>query len=416
MLELKVVELPGLQKKEDVIDWSKIPGNNKEKLIELRKNTPVWIPTPEPQKNELSLIHLGDLLKTDDEPCSWLLDQMLPMGGFSVLVAKPKVGKSTLARALSLHVAKGQSFLGKEVHQGGVIYLALEEKKSEIKKHFNAMGATGQENIYIYSGSTPVDVFKKIKCCIADLKPVLLIIDPLFRFVRIKDGNDYAQVTQALDPILHLSREHNIHVMLVHHSPKTENGDLVLGSTAIFGSVDSLLVMKRHETCRTLQSTQRYGEDLPESVLNFDKRTKSITIGGDLAEEDLERVEQEILAFLGTQDEPVTEPVITAQVEGRTPLKRKALRGLVDEDRIKRDGQGVRGKPFIYSCSLVPTLPQEQEYENPKEAVNPHGCEPYSRSQDFTKNDSCTGDFTGVENKKNEIVTIEDFEIMEVSE
>lgn len=42
---LKVVELPGLQESEDIIDWAKIPGNDKTKLIELIKNTPEWTPT-----------------------------------------------------------------------------------------------------------------------------------------------------------------------------------------------------------------------------------------------------------------------------------------------------------------------------------------------------------------------------------
>ena len=37
--ELKVVMLPGLSEAEDVIDWAKIPGNTKEKLIEIIKDT-----------------------------------------------------------------------------------------------------------------------------------------------------------------------------------------------------------------------------------------------------------------------------------------------------------------------------------------------------------------------------------------
>jgi len=45
--ELKVVELPGLQEKEDIIDWVKIPGTDKSKLLELVENTSQWIPTKE---------------------------------------------------------------------------------------------------------------------------------------------------------------------------------------------------------------------------------------------------------------------------------------------------------------------------------------------------------------------------------
>lgn len=42
---LKVVYLPGLQEKEDIIDWAKQPGNDKAKLLEIIKNTHEWIPT-----------------------------------------------------------------------------------------------------------------------------------------------------------------------------------------------------------------------------------------------------------------------------------------------------------------------------------------------------------------------------------
>lgn len=137
--ELKVVELPGLQESEDIINWVKVSGNTKERLIELIRGTSVWIPTKEEvQKEKESMVFtkLSDLFQEPEEQTKWLVDGLLPTGGFSIVVAKPKVGKSTLARGLALNIATGELFLGKEVSKGVVIYLALEEKRSEIKKHF----------------------------------------------------------------------------------------------------------------------------------------------------------------------------------------------------------------------------------------------------------------------------------------
>lgn len=37
--EVKIIKLPGLREAEDVIDWIEIPGNNKEKLLEIVENT-----------------------------------------------------------------------------------------------------------------------------------------------------------------------------------------------------------------------------------------------------------------------------------------------------------------------------------------------------------------------------------------
>jgi RecA-family ATPase len=76
------------------------------------------------------------------------VDGLLPSGGFSLVAAKPKVGKSTFARCLGLSVACGEPFLGRRTQQGAVIYLALEEKRAEVRKHFQAMGATGEEESY----------------------------------------------------------------------------------------------------------------------------------------------------------------------------------------------------------------------------------------------------------------------------
>src|SRR3990172_2419000 len=363
----------------------------------------------------IKLTKLSDLFQEPEETTAWLVDGLLPSGGFSVMVAKPKVGKSTNARTLALHIANGKSFLGRAVVTGAVIYLALEDKRAEIKRHFKDMGAAGNEAVFIYTGGTPVDAIKQIREAVELLKPALVIIEPLFRLAKVRDGNDYVQVTNALDPLLRIARELKTHVLCIHHSSKghRDGGDSVLGSQAIFGSVDTLLIMKRHESYRTIQTIQRYGEDMEETILNYDKNTRTVTIGNTREVENLARVRQDILTFLGSQNEPATEPLIVKETEGNTALKRKAIRELVSFGEVKRDGKGGRGDPFRYSRILVPGIYVKQEYENPKSTENPCGCKPYSRTDNFTKNDSRTEDFTGVGNKKNEVISIEDFEVTE---
>lgn len=41
---IKIVELPGLQEAEDIVDWAKIEGNTKEKLLEIIKTSSEWKP------------------------------------------------------------------------------------------------------------------------------------------------------------------------------------------------------------------------------------------------------------------------------------------------------------------------------------------------------------------------------------
>jgi hypothetical protein len=388
---IKVVEsLPGVPEKGDVSDWLGTPGNDKERLLKIIKDADVWIPgndVVDTAKHDsvMILTRLNDLFEEPEENITWLVDGMLSAGGFSAAVAKPKVGKSTTVRVLSLCVARGASFLNRKVSQGAVIYLALEEKRSEVKKHFKDLGAAGNEDIHIYVGGAPVDAIKQIRKAIEKIKPALVIIDPLFRLTKVKDTNDYAQVTNALEPLLRLARDTGTHVMCIHHANKMsgEGGNCVLGSQAIFGSVDTLIIMKRHEEYRTIQTIQRYGEDLPETVLVFDKVTRNVSLGGNRQDEDVKVIKKVILEFLSTQTESVTESIINQGVEGSVKIKCRALRELVSENEINREGKGTRGNPFKYSTILLPDISIEVEKENPKITGNPHGCKGYSTSQDF---------------------------------
>jgi hypothetical protein len=49
---LKVVPLPGLAKKQDIIDWAKVAGNDKAKLIELIKAAGEWQAPPSQESGE----------------------------------------------------------------------------------------------------------------------------------------------------------------------------------------------------------------------------------------------------------------------------------------------------------------------------------------------------------------------------
>lgn len=409
---IKVIrQLPGVPQKGDVSDWLKLNQdtleNQKAKLLELVKNAPTWTAKEEVKHNSthnstMVLTRLNSLFQEPEEAVTWLVDDLLPSGGFSLLAAKPKVGKSTKARTLALHTARGEQYLGRNVSQGAVIYLALEEKRSEVKKHFKAMGASGDEEIYVYTGGAPVDAIKQITAVVESLKPVLLIIDPLFRLVKLKDGNDYIQVTNALEPLLRLARDTGTHVLCVHHSPKGERNpeDCVLGSQAIFGSVDTLMIMKRYKNYRTLQTIQRYGDDMEEVILNYDKQTGRVDIGGTRQEEDMDSMEEAICDFLLKQTEPFIEKAIMDEVEGRNALKRKALRELVKQGAVIRTGRGGKGDPYMYACTqenactqakiesrvqanghteknactLVPSIYGEQQKKNMKITETPGGC------------------------------------------
>jgi hypothetical protein len=319
------------------------------------------------------------LLDEPEEAVQWLMEGRLPLEGWSLLAGKPKAGKTTMARCLALKVARGESFLGCAIEQGPVIYIALEEKRAEVRRHFRVMGATGDEEIYIYAATAPSEALERLQSSIHRIKPMLVIIDPLFRWIDVRDGNDYATMTKALEPLLALARGFKAHVLCVHHLGKGDRvgGDAILGSTAIFGAVDTVWLLKRFERCRTLSSIQRYGDDLEETVLCFDKRTETITLGETKEREEVNEMKKAVADFLEKQDSPASEPEIKSGVEGNNRHKQTALRELVNEGTVTRQGKGARGDPFTYSLTHS-SIYQKCESENPGQSTNPTPDREYS--------------------------------------
>jgi hypothetical protein len=324
------------------------------------------------------LTALVDLLNEPEETVSWLLADKLPASGISVLSAKPKVGKSTFARCLALAVANGDPFLGCHTTQGTVIYLALEEKRSEMRRHFRDLGASGEEPIHVHCAAAPKDAMPELCKLTRELGPVLVIIDPLFKFVRVVDEKAYAEMCHAIEPLLTLARDSGAHVMLVHHSGKAERADAtdaILGSTAIFGGVDAALILKRTDRYRTLQSSQRYGSDWPETVLEFDADSRSLSLGTEKAQADVQALAGAILDYLKSVGESKTEPEIGESVEGKTGPKRKALRRLTEDGKIVREGTGRRGDAFRYRFSFpcstyIPGTREQETEKGPEPRIN----------------------------------------------
>jgi putative DNA primase/helicase len=344
---LKVLELPGAK---DLSEWV-ASGGIREDLLELIKSAPNWAPSKTGTVNGFVLTRLADLLAKPDMPVDYLLEDRLVAGTVSGVFAKPKVGKSTFARNLCLAVSRGEDFLGLKTKHGECIYLALEEREEEVRGDFRAMGADGSETILIHAATAPVEGIRALCDLIRERRPVLVVVDPLFRLAHIRDEKAYAETYAALGPLIDVARIAGTHVHLTHHAGKSIKVDAIdspLGSTALGGAVSTVLVMRRTEAYRTLQSVQRIGPDMPESVLKFDLDSRRLTLDGSRFEADRRECEDAILAFLRDADGPQTQAQIRDSVEGQTTVIRAALTALATSGNISKSGEGTRGKPFLY--------------------------------------------------------------------
>ncbi len=295
----------------------------------------------------LEPIPIANLLKFAEEPVPWLIDNLLIQGGCSLLAAKPKVGKTTLSRCLALAVSRGEQFLGQKTQNRNVLLLALEDRLSEVGRHFRSLGATDIDCVSILSEAprTPI----QLKDLIQKNNFGLVIIDTMVLGVRgLVDLNDYLQVSQAISPYVQIARETNAHIMFIHHLSKRERGggDQILGSTALFGSVDSVLILDRQKQLRTFSTIMRYGKDWPTARLQMTNEGQ-IEI---CEEEDKESsVKSQIIEKLSGAKNPSTEKEIEAAVYGRTAYKRRVLRDLFQSGEIERVGNGTKSSPYKYS-------------------------------------------------------------------
>jgi putative DNA primase/helicase len=367
-----LVELPGLLVKGDVSDY--LEKHTSTELFGLMKAAPVWTPLAQspdvaaPTGNKrledgFNLVRIGELLSRPEAPPDYLVDGLLIRGTVSCVVSKPKVGKSTFARGICFAVSRGAEFLGRSTRQGLCIYLALEERYEEITSDFRAMGTNNTDPIEVHADAAPASAILSLVNLVRKRRPALVVIDPLFRLAHIRDEKAYAEVYDALGPLIDLARETGTHILVTHHagkSPKTDPIDSPLGSTAIGGAAATTIVLNRREAFRTVQTVTRFGPILAEMILSFDPETRLLSVGGTRAESDCQEIEKEIVEFLKAGGEN-SEPEIVDHVTGTNAVKRKALRSLVKKGVVKRRGTGKKGDPYKYSYACtnwrVPSSP-----------------------------------------------------------
>jgi hypothetical protein len=105
------------------------------------------------------------------------------------------------------------------------------------------------------------------------------VIDTLFDMVDADDVNNYAVVKRALSFFNTLAEKTNSHIMFIHHQNKPNanyqsgSGHSILGSTAIFGSVDCCLIFEqdRNSDRRTVSVKGRGVKNGRRVNLRFDQ-------------------------------------------------------------------------------------------------------------------------------------------------
>jgi RecA-family ATPase len=191
-------------------------------------------------------------------PTSFLVQDIIPAEGVTLLCSKPKFGKSWLAYDLCIGCTTNRIILGEILPaQGDALYLALEDSKRRLQRRMSKLlpaDTTWPTNLTLKTEWRRLHEggLDDIRAWHAHSKgnggkPILVVIDVLAK-VRKPTGNKqlYEADYEALTGLTQLAGELALAVVVVHHTRKMASDDLmetVSGSYGISAAVDTILVL-----------------------------------------------------------------------------------------------------------------------------------------------------------------------------
>lgn len=206
----------------------------------------------------------------------YLVDGLLTQGGFSVLGAKPKAGKSSLSRQLAVSISKGISFLGRDTVKGEVLLLSLEDPLNHVDNCLSVLGYDPKTDARIRIvdklAPTLTENIAALECAFTQFTNVrVAVIDTLAKFIRVQDLNDYMPVMTAVEQLHNLARKFpHVHILAVTHCKKVKSEDVfdgLLGSTALRGEPDTSVAIYGEGSQRVIATETRVGRNIPPTLL-----------------------------------------------------------------------------------------------------------------------------------------------------
>ena len=227
-------------------------------------------------------------------------------------------------------VARGETFLGRRTKQGPVFLGLFEEDPAFTRDFLVKMGATAADPIYPWIRPAPENLFEGLAAWIGRVKPALVILDTMAKAMPGVDLNDYSETNRAITPYATLAREARTCILFSHHNRKGEGGDTgeeLLGSTTIRGNMDTTMIIRTEGGRRIMETTQRYGANMPETYLDIDEATGRVDAAGEKREARRSDMRENILYIVGEAGEPMKKSDIEDKVKGSG----KAVRAMCDQ-------------------------------------------------------------------------------------
>lgn len=218
----------------------------------------------------------------------WLIPDLLP-AGLALLAGPPKIGKSYLLLKFAKEVMKPD---------GKVFYFAGEDSHYLLRSRLVQLGLQNCEDLFHHCGrealfAKPDQFLKTIENALETTQLDAIFLDNMELVLppKPRGSDDYAYYYQQLPQWAALASKHNCAIVMTHHTRKeiTDNPfDAILGSQAIMGTSDTVMVMQKTKRDREydLHVTGKY---IPDKTHNLVRDGVEFKFDG-LAEEAMLRM------------------------------------------------------------------------------------------------------------------------------
>lgn len=242
---VRLLDLPGLPAKGDVSDWV-AAGGTREAFDALAENAKTWAPRVEPFVSRFGAQRWEEIGTAGAAICyAWLVEDVIPLGEISMAYGDSGTGKSFDIFDMSMCIARGIKFNGRNVERGLVIYVAAEAGKGFAKRKIAYAMHHGLEQ----SEPLPFVLLTKRPNFFQDDTDVLALIEEIAAIRRLyRDKlvltvlDTVSAITQGMDEIsgkdqsmvrrrlLMLQDAIEATVLVIHHKPKNGAGPRGHGS------------------------------------------------------------------------------------------------------------------------------------------------------------------------------------------
>lgn len=236
----------------------------------------------------LPLRDLAEAVRSPIAAPAWLLEEVVPEVGLTILAGAPKSGKSLLSVALALAVGSGEPhrFLGRRIARRPVLLVEMEGSEASLLDRARRIAVErdlplGPGEIFVAHrprGFTLPQHLEALRSAAEEVDAGLVIIDPLAAVLGGIDENSAAAIAPVLSALVDLGRDRA--VLLIHHAgkPSAEKGAgardpfaAIRGSSAIFAAADAAAVLEASDDGLRARLVVR-PRDARRSILDLERR------------------------------------------------------------------------------------------------------------------------------------------------